>query len=592
MKRKLFVTEFRRAFGRQIMIVATVFVVLLPVSYFLPSAIEAFSTLLLILLVGSGGILGGVAFHKVFQDKRLPLLQVLPISRSAAWAMLVSANAAATVPSYFLIVLLAGTSDTAWPAGVLLMIYFEAFCCGCCAVGGYTPEFGGRFFVDLAMEFPPGIIVSGALAAPWILGLYLGTPTETYPLVVGLHVVEFFEFVDMRFLVGGSLVCALGALGVAHDYFQFGESALQSTQWRNAWRAAIVSAGFVVLAVATVASGLTSVGDEWLQAEVWVSADGQYLAVLEEASRHPKKTRISVRSISDPAQTRQLRMDGVREVWWTADSNLRVLSRSTLIPPVGYIVTESDRIETFSPTLEPIGSVEDTQIVLVERKGLVPEVAVVINGGSMTFATLSDTGAMDWSARYPVPLVFERLGFGLILQRVGKLQLLRLRIGEESMVWALNSQLKELEQSTTEPSARLVVDDVVYGDSESVVSRLRDMLPVPPEAAGERVGMYLTSIWPATILFRPFDWFFPFGQAFESGPAGTSSITYATEDLPPFYVISDPRTGDRRRLRSRSRPARVADDRGGHAFGSRGTAVYFQRRHRRSAPLRTRADCA
>ena len=354
------------------MIVATVFVVLLPVAYFLPSAIEAFSTLLLILLVGSGGILGGVAFHKVFQDKRLPLLQVLPISRSAAWAMLVSANAAATVPSYFLIVLLAATSDTAWPAGVLLMIYFEAFCCGCCAVGGYTPEFGGRFFVDLAMEFPPGIIVSGALAAPWILGLYLGTPTETYPLVVGLHVVEFFEFVDMRFLVGGSLVCALGALGVAHDYFQFGESALQSTQWRNAWRAAIVSAGFVVLAVATAASGL--------------------------------------------------------------------------------------------------------------------------------------------------------------------------RIGEESMVWALDSQLKELEQSTTEPSARLVVDDVVYEDSESVVSRLRDMLPVPPEAAGERVGMYLTSIWPATILFRPFDWFFPFGQAFESGPAGTSSITYATEDLPPFYVISDPRT--------------------------------------------------
>ena len=538
MERKLFLTELHRALGAQVAIVGAVLAVLLSFAYLLPDAVEEASGFLLFLTVVSGFAMGGRGFFQQFQDHHLPLLQVLPIPRATAWGLLVAANAAATLPTYVLLVLLARTSTTSWPSGLLVVLYFQAFCGGCCMIGTYPSLAGDGRVVNSLMELPAVVVVWTAMVSPWVLALYVGVPADAYPFAVGRHMLDFFELVDLRFLVGGSLLLAIGTLALARDYFLFGETRLRSTRWRNTIRAAILSALFVVIAMSIASTGMSSLGDEWVVAGYAVSRDGRSIAFVEFASRHPKISRVLVREIGSSDVPREIQRNGLRDLWWTADSNLRVLSRDTLVPPFGYFIREADRLETFSPDLEPMGLVVDKQIALVERKGLVGEVAVLVDGSSMRLATLPSDERDGWDREVSVSAPIEA-GFTMYRQRIGDLLLLRLSSATESRFWLVDSELRQLEWAGSVAGRRYVVDDIVYDSATRVHEQLSKVFPSAPDGMDGGRGAFLTTVWPSRTLTLRYDSLPQLAGVYRSSNDAFGTMVYVHVEQPPFYLTAD-----------------------------------------------------
>jgi hypothetical protein len=364
MLRAIFNPEFKRSLIQKLVVVVATLVGSLLLEQVLSAGIKdtvrgvfggtpdmVLDALLWILIILSGFVAGAGAFSRI-NERHIPFVQSLPISRLDIWLTIAGAHFLTALLMAPVVVILRPSLWQQLNGGVLAST--SAF-----GIGAYLVLFGaGCCFVMLfrslvVMTVAGGLIVAASLG---IASLFASTVDFGWAAYFGWRESGRIYGIPMSgngpnpaFFVMGCLVLAVLYLGLSLRFFVKGEFNLLRTRIRN-WVAVVaVMASFPLILSASIEAGVTlSARGSAMRAVA--SSGGEYIAVIQSRQGNRSLSEVTFVDARSGAKTGTYEFYGLMAAEWSKSGP--VLNLWVMQSPLwrlGYLLPASDSILRISP---------------------------------------------------------------------------------------------------------------------------------------------------------------------------------------------------------------------------------------------------
>lgn len=522
MKKKLFIAECKRAIPPVFLSYAFVYILALIGERVLmvyttgheePGTVHAVIDLCLaVWIIVSGFVFGGRTFSTEFKENHSLFLQTLPLGRAWIWLMLVSANLVVfTVAIAFLV---AWRSSLLFSApkgvpfiviGIFLVLFAEGACFSLIFSKAYVKYIAGFLFALICLTAVFGYTWYYCSGPFW-----MGASRD----VLGVDQILAYDpaFIKPAFLT--YITVFLGYMILALRFLVSAEVDLPKNKLRNL--GTVLAFNLVLLAFLAFGLGpLLKVSDPWETKYEQISADGQYLMVLEKKKNYRAFWRIDLVDTKAGGIDASLSGQGYAAPVWTTKGDLLYVGSLFESPLQGLnffqpggdtlVAARPDGSVNKVPNLEP-GTITNLtpvangdMLVCIRGRngGEVYSVNQKMEGNKLLQAPLDEGG------RIFVDATWKNEVFAFFLNKVSK-----------SSLWLIDPVVKEIKRSgqSTRFSDPFIVNNSFFLSEGLAQKEMTRLYPGPEVTDPDAFGGYLLPGWPVHGLLETDPIFYVLGS--------------------------------------------------------------------------------